>query len=495
MREAVTRTAGQLGLSALLDRRPDRLSGGQLRRLAIGCAVITGPQVVLMDEPFASLDAAGAAGLADFVRTLTNAGTAVVVLGQAIEPPLLDADSWLILDHGTVIAKGTPAELTSGPALPAGIRRAAGLEGAAGVAAETPEARAGHQVPMEQSPLLRCLPPLAFRSSHSRDPVRARPAADGRHLWVDAPASAARATAGVGAAAGAGHQRTRRLQDRQQQYRLSRQPRKQPWRKPLGRPVLQDVFLEVHPGEIVAITGAQRRREIDLLRMFNGLLRPVSGKVLVNGADIAGVPVGRTASRGLAVPAPARPAVRTDLAARGPVRPGPSGPPGPLQAPDRLSRHDDGGRLQLATGPWLPWPRWAWRIQQGSTRPNCRPPTSGSWPWPPSWPAGPPSWRWTSPPSRWTAAGWRCWTPRCGRLRRRVPPSCWSPTTWCTHGRRRTAFCAGGRPPGAGLNRHTNLAGIGNPAGTRRHRNPARIRRPRPPRRWTPHRPAGTACR
>ena len=67
--DAVRRTASLTGLAQLLDRDPATLSGGQLRRLAIGCAVISGPAVLVMDEPFASLDADGAAALRPWCGT------------------------------------------------------------------------------------------------------------------------------------------------------------------------------------------------------------------------------------------------------------------------------------------------------------------------------------------------------------------------------------------------------------------------------------------
>jgi energy-coupling factor transport system ATP-binding protein len=62
------------------------------------------------------------------------------------------------------------------------------------------------------------------------------------------------------------------------------------------RPVLQDVSLAVQPGEIVAVTGPNGAGKSTLLRHLNGLLRPASGTVLVNGADIAGRPVGAVAA-------------------------------------------------------------------------------------------------------------------------------------------------------------------------------------------------------
>ena len=64
------RTAARTGLTGLLDRDPATLSGGELRRLAIACAVIAEPDILILDEPLASLDAAGAAQIRDLVRSL-----------------------------------------------------------------------------------------------------------------------------------------------------------------------------------------------------------------------------------------------------------------------------------------------------------------------------------------------------------------------------------------------------------------------------------------
>ena len=100
MQEAVRRVASLTGLEQLLDRDPARISGGELRRLAIGCAIITGPAVLVLDEPFASLDADGSAALTALVRSLVAGGTAVVVLTQAVDAllpgrrPLHPAEQW-----------------------------------------------------------------------------------------------------------------------------------------------------------------------------------------------------------------------------------------------------------------------------------------------------------------------------------------------------------------------------------------------------------------
>ncbi len=100
MVRAVERTAARTGLSDLLDRDPATLSGGELRRLAVGCAVIAEPEVLILDEPLASLDAAGAEQIEELVRSLCGSGTGVVLLSQAADRLAGEATHWTVLGCG-----------------------------------------------------------------------------------------------------------------------------------------------------------------------------------------------------------------------------------------------------------------------------------------------------------------------------------------------------------------------------------------------------------
>lgn len=117
MQRKVQHAAELTGLAAFLDRDPATLSGGELRRLAIACAVITEPQVLVLDEPLASLDAAGVVVVRDLIDRLTGAGTAVVVLSQSADGLARSAARWLVLDGGTATAGGRPRELLRSPEL------------------------------------------------------------------------------------------------------------------------------------------------------------------------------------------------------------------------------------------------------------------------------------------------------------------------------------------------------------------------------------------
>ncbi|WLQ05617.1 ABC transporter ATP-binding protein [Arthrobacter oryzae] len=142
MRTEVAHAAGAAGLTALLERDPATLSGGELRRLAVACSAITRPGVLVLDEPLGSLDDAGAASVRALVDRLLDSGTAVIVLSQAADDLAFSATRWLVLDGGTVTARGTPAELAGSPVLlrtgvvlPARTGGGPGLQRRAGVAA------------------------------------------------------------------------------------------------------------------------------------------------------------------------------------------------------------------------------------------------------------------------------------------------------------------------------------------------------------------------
>ncbi|NYD79584.1 ABC transporter ATP-binding protein [Arthrobacter cupressi] len=122
MRRRIAETAELIGLGGLLGRGPATLSGGELRRLAIGCAVIGQPSVLLLDEPFASLDAAGAGTVERLLWRLTADGTAVVVFSSAVDGLSRTATSWTVLgtggpEGGRQLAAGPPDALLAGDAL------------------------------------------------------------------------------------------------------------------------------------------------------------------------------------------------------------------------------------------------------------------------------------------------------------------------------------------------------------------------------------------
>jgi len=91
-----------------------RLSGGQQQRLALACAVVGRPELVFLDEPTAGMDPQGRRLVWDLISALRRDGVAVLLTTHLMEEAEALADDVVIVDHGRVVAHGTPAALTAG---------------------------------------------------------------------------------------------------------------------------------------------------------------------------------------------------------------------------------------------------------------------------------------------------------------------------------------------------------------------------------------------
>jgi ABC-2 type transport system ATP-binding protein len=110
-RAAATAVLDQLQLTADADRLVRTYSGGMRRRLDLGVSLVGAPRLLLLDEPTAGLDPASRAQLWDAIRQLVAAGTDVLLTTQYLDEADRLAADIVIIDHGAVIAAGTPAQL------------------------------------------------------------------------------------------------------------------------------------------------------------------------------------------------------------------------------------------------------------------------------------------------------------------------------------------------------------------------------------------------
>jgi len=101
-----------LGLRDVARTSYRRLSGGQKQRLSLAMAVVGRPELVLLDEPTAGLDPQARLATWDLVRALRDDGVTVLLTTHAMAEAAELADDVVIIDHGRVVARGTPAELT-----------------------------------------------------------------------------------------------------------------------------------------------------------------------------------------------------------------------------------------------------------------------------------------------------------------------------------------------------------------------------------------------
>ena len=109
--------AERFGLEAKLTVRARDLSGGERRRLELLRAMVGGPKVLLCDEPFAAGDPAHIRLVVEHLRTLADAGGAVVVADHRTSDALSLCDRAMLLVNGSVEAEGTASSFADHPAV------------------------------------------------------------------------------------------------------------------------------------------------------------------------------------------------------------------------------------------------------------------------------------------------------------------------------------------------------------------------------------------
>jgi len=110
-KDAAVRVLDQMQLTADADRLVRTYSGGMRRRIDLGISLVGTPRLLLLDEPSAGLDPGGRIQLWDAIRGLVVTGTDILLTTQYLDEADRLASDIVIIDHGKVIAAGTPAEL------------------------------------------------------------------------------------------------------------------------------------------------------------------------------------------------------------------------------------------------------------------------------------------------------------------------------------------------------------------------------------------------
>lgn len=105
-----------LGLTDVGNTAFRRLSGGQQQRLSLACALVSRPELVFLDEPTAGLDPHARLTVWELIGRLRADGVAVLLTTHLLDEAEELADHIVIVDHGRVVAAGTPAELTGSDA-------------------------------------------------------------------------------------------------------------------------------------------------------------------------------------------------------------------------------------------------------------------------------------------------------------------------------------------------------------------------------------------
>ena len=244
-----------LGITALRDRSPFELSGGQQQRLVIASTIALRPPVLILDEPTAQLDPPSIAELAELLRGLAHNGTTILFAEHRLEWTALLAERVVALDHGQIIADGTPQQVFTNPLLrergigwplPAIIARGLREQGQLSPDARLPVTEAELVAVIERTTEPRSFP-VQIASAPQQTINNRQPTTDNAQPII-------------------------KITNVQFAY-------------PSGVRALDDVSLTIGAGERLALLGRNGAGKSTLARHLNGLLKPSAGSVLIGGVD------------------------------------------------------------------------------------------------------------------------------------------------------------------------------------------------------------------
>jgi lipopolysaccharide export system ATP-binding protein len=104
---------GELDLFHLANAKAYSLSGGERRRVEITRALVTSPQYILLDEPFAGIDPLAVTDIQKIIQKLKGKGIGVVISDHNVRETLSVCDRAYIINEGTVLVEGDPDSIAS----------------------------------------------------------------------------------------------------------------------------------------------------------------------------------------------------------------------------------------------------------------------------------------------------------------------------------------------------------------------------------------------
>jgi ABC-2 type transport system ATP-binding protein len=103
-----------VGMDEMADIRAEKLSGGQMQRLSIACALVHDPELVFLDEPTAALDPQARRNLWDLLRMINTQGRTIMLTTHYMDEAETLCDRVAIMDSGRILQFGPPASLVRG---------------------------------------------------------------------------------------------------------------------------------------------------------------------------------------------------------------------------------------------------------------------------------------------------------------------------------------------------------------------------------------------
>lgn len=255
MNQRMTPALEAVGLRGFEHRDPTSLSGGEKQRLAIASVLALSPRVIVLDEPTTDLDPEGKAEVFALISHLRERGLSLIVIEHETEE-LRRADRVILMREGAVISIGPPAEVMTNLELleqsgvhPPSLNRALAMLGIGGHAESVDDAYAA---------IVRAYPRLELNAQSVAPQIEAAP--------PQTNDAAALAT----------------VEDVSFNY--------------TGGPrVLDSISLAIMPGDFLAIVGQNGSGKTTLAKHIVGLLKPVTGRVLLDGRDRSALRAAETA--------------------------------------------------------------------------------------------------------------------------------------------------------------------------------------------------------
>jgi lipopolysaccharide export system ATP-binding protein len=114
-RDRLEELLSQMGLETVRQSKAYVLSGGERRRLEIARSLTLQPSFILLDEPFSGIDPLTVKDLQDIIKDLSRSGIGVLITDHNVRETLSVTDRAYIVNHGKIMKKGTPQELSNDP--------------------------------------------------------------------------------------------------------------------------------------------------------------------------------------------------------------------------------------------------------------------------------------------------------------------------------------------------------------------------------------------
>ncbi|MCI1674176.1 MAG: energy-coupling factor ABC transporter ATP-binding protein [Bifidobacterium tibiigranuli] len=327
MDRRITDALNLVSMNEFRKRKPTALSGGQMQRVAIAAALVSEPDVLILDEPTAALDSAGKSEVFAALETIRNQRPITIVMAEQETDWITQfTDRVIVMDEGRIIRQGDPALfadepelfISNGIELPEACEMAWKLNEAEhcteGVdsSGNVDDANGGHAyhfatadealralsngglaalggqqveshastVSSAQSPLTSPpMPPMPFASTQSVQAMQP----ERRNLTnqADQPRQQVRTSQQ--------HSSRRNSPDRQLSSGIAISHLSYSYD---DSPALSDVSLSIPSGMFLALLGRNGSGKTTLAKHLNGLLTPTSGSVTVDGLDTSKYPIG-----------------------------------------------------------------------------------------------------------------------------------------------------------------------------------------------------------